>query len=148
MLSIEKQNIVSITAVLKSLNFTIVYRVMQSKNIIQDIKKCGPAVFRITTGTAKRLIEIQINKQSAPLQVYEQYFFIPFSTMTFAAEAGQVKQNWRFCRKRESEDSGTVFSLLRLCLQSLPKVKNSARKCKGADWICFEYMSFFTVFLV
>ena len=81
----------------------IIYRVTNTVPLMHK-KKCGAAVFHITTGTAKRLIEIQINKQSAPLQVYEQCFFIPFSTM-----AGRViptaKQNWRFCRKRESEDS-------------------------------------------
>ena len=38
-------------------------------------KKCGAAVFHITTGTAKRLIEIQINKQSAPTLLYPVLYY-------------------------------------------------------------------------
>ena len=108
---------------MKSLNFTIVYRVMQSKNIIQDIKKCGPAVFRITTGTAKRLIEIQINKQSAPLQVYEQYFFIPFSTMTARPEPRLSNKIGGFVVKGNPKIPVQYFHFCGFVSKAVPKLK-------------------------
>ena len=41
-------------------------------------KKCGAAVFRITTGTAKRRIEIQINKAVRTLAGIRTTLLYPF----------------------------------------------------------------------
>ena len=92
-------------------------------------KKCGAAVFRITTGTAKRRIEIQINKAVRTL---------PFSTMACRV-IPTAEQNWRFCRKRESEDSFTNFLFSCKAEALLNKDKKSDLNMQRRGLVCPDY---------
>ena len=79
------------------------------------------------------------DKQSSPhLQVYEQRFFIPFSTMACRV-IPTAEQNWRFCRKRESEDSFTNFLFSCKAEALLNKDKKSDLNMQRRGLVCPDY---------
>ena len=78
------------------------------------------------------------DKQSSPHRCrYANNASYPFLYHDIPAGAEEIKQNWRFCRKRESEDSRQKISLSRLHEPITAKLRNFLI-CKSADCVLFE----------
>lgn len=84
-----------------------------------------------TTGTAKRLVHIRINKQSAPVIGYANRAYS--SLVYFRLFSEKPKQNWRFCCSGNPKIHVIVFRKPLADLHN--KGTNSARISKGLD--CF-----------
>ena len=104
--------------------------------ILESYKKCGcsfPYYDRHRQAPNR-----DTDKQSSPHRCrYANNASYPFLYHDIPAGAEEIKQNWRFCRKRESEDSRQKISLSRLHEPITAKLRNFLI-CKSADCVLFE----------